>query len=279
MIANEFMNIINELIPVYKQFITGKYAIALAGSHAKGTADLNSDLDIFIYTEDILPYSARKTIIEGVADSVEGINISEAIDRDPWGGCIDFKYMGHDIETTVHSLSYTENTLNECLQGNIAIHPAFWTLNGYYSYICLAEIDFIKALEDPYNIISDFKNKVSQYPPRLKKAIIDEFWWRCNMWLDNFHYASAIKRMDIIYTSGCVQSTFHAIVQLLFALNEKYFNGDKKIEKQLAELEFCPKCLTDNIGFLLNSPRDVDMLQQQREILICIVNEIKSQII
>lgn len=99
------------------------------------------------------------------------------------------------------------------------------------------------------------------------------------MWLDNFHYASAIKRMDIIYTSGCVQSTFHAIVQLLFALNEKYFNGDKKIEKQLAELEFCPKGLTDNIVFLLNSPRDVDMLQQQREILICIANEIKSQII
>lgn len=199
---NEIMSIINEIIPVFKEIICGRYAISLAGSHAKGMADINSDLDIFVYTEDVQPYSIRKAVIEKIADSTDGIFISEAIDRDPWGGCIDFKYKGRDVETTVHNLNYTQNTITDCLQGNIKIHPSFWTLNGYYNYICLAEIDFIKALQDPYNIISGFKQMIATYPPKLKKAIIDEFWWKSNMWLDNFHYTSAVKRMDIVYTSG-----------------------------------------------------------------------------
>ena len=278
MINKGILTIINEIIPICKEVVCGKYAIALAGAHAKGMADINSDLDIFIYTEGMQPYDIRKASIEGIADNTNDIYVSEEIDKEPWGGCIDFRYKGYAIEITIYSLDNIRGVVDECLQGKIKVYPAFWTLQGYYNYMCLSEIDFIKPLDDIYTIISDLKQKIVIYPLKLKRAIIDEFWYKSNVWPDNFHYISAINRMDIIYTSGIIQQTLHSIVQVLFALNEKYFCGDKKIEKQLSDLEICPRCLVDNIEFLLNSPKNADLLQQQRKIMIEIISEIRIEI-
>lgn len=278
MISREISLIIDELIPIFKQLICGEYSISLAGSYAKGKADIHSDLDIFIYTEGILPYEEREKIIRKIADSNSDIYITKNIDMERWGGSIDFYYKEYKIETTLRNLNNLNEIVNESINGNIKVYPEFWTLGGYYNYICLSEIDFIKSLEDPYKIVSNLKERVKTYPEALKKAIINEFWWKSDFWLDNFHYISAIKRKDIVYTSGVIQHTFHSIVQVLFALNEKYFHGDKKIELQLNELSFCPKELVDNIEFLLTVNKEVNFLEKQREILKNIVNEIGNKI-
>lgn len=277
MLSNEISAIVSEIIPVYRDFVCGEYAIALAGAHAKGVADVNSDLDMFIYTEGIQPYSFRKALIENIADN-DDIYISEEIDKEPWGGIIDFFYKGYKIETNVRDIKNVRNVVDECLQGKIKIFPASWTLHGYYNYVYLSEIDFIKPLEDAYKVVYNLKQKLKSYPLNLKKTIINEFWCKSNQWLNNFHYISAINRMDSIYTSGIVQQTFHSIVQVLFALNEKYFSGDKKIEKQLSDLAFCPRCLIENIEFLLASNKKVNLLQQQRRILCDTVSEIEVEI-
>ncbi len=272
---DEISSIISELIPIYRKMIRGEFAIALAGAHAKGMADADSDLDIFVYAEEFAPYPVRKDIVEKISDD-DQVYVSEDIDKAPWGGSIDFTYKSIRIETNVKKIGTVDKIIDECLRGNIRIYPASWTLNGYYDFIHLSEVDFIVPLEDDFNVIHDWKQKTKEYPINLKRAIIEEFWWKSRQWIDNFHYMSAINRLDFIYTSGIVQQTFQNVIQVLFALNEKYFPGDKKIEKQLKSLRFCPDCLKNNLEILFTMSKQTEFMLLQRKILKDTMDEMEA---
>ena len=69
---------IDNLVEVLKQTIEGKCAIALAGAHAKGTADASSDIDFYIFAEAAKPYEERKSLIRSAADA----------GSEPWISCI-----------------------------------------------------------------------------------------------------------------------------------------------------------------------------------------------
>jgi predicted nucleotidyltransferase len=271
----EITSILSELIPVYRKIVCGKFAIALAGAHAKGMEDDDSDLDIFVYADDYQPYRVRKAVFEALSGD-DRIYVSEDIGEAPWGGSIDFTYGSLRVETNVKLIGRVDEVIDECLRGSIRIYPASWTLNGYYDFIHLSEIGFIVPLEDDFDVILNWKNRVQRYPLNLKRAIIREFWWKSRQWVDNFHYISAMNRLDYVYTSGIVQQTFQNVIQVLFALNETYFSGDKKIEKQLKTLRFCPECLTANLEILFTMRRQLEFMQLQRKILKDALNEIEA---
>ncbi|UVI31543.1 nucleotidyltransferase domain-containing protein [Paenibacillus spongiae] len=73
----EIQSIVNELMPFYKKIISGQYAIALAGAHAKGKADAHSDLDIFVYTEDVLPFENRKAVFEAISPAAADLWVTQ----------------------------------------------------------------------------------------------------------------------------------------------------------------------------------------------------------
>jgi len=272
------LEIMEELIPAYKEILVGRHAIALAGAHAKGKADSQSDLDLFIYTEDIASFEARRAAFERMVPDAEQLWISDDIVSYPWGGSIDFWYKGRKVETTLRRMDKLKEILNDCENGNIRIYPEAWTINGYYNYVYLSEIEFVKPIEDPHDILAGLKERYKEYPPALKKAILDHFWPRSRTWIDNFHYRSAIERMDIAYTSGIVNQTIQNATQVLFALNERYFYGDKKLESQLRSLAFCPRALYEEMEFLLTACREVEHLRRQRELLKQAMAEIEEKL-
>ncbi len=270
--------IIEALTNTLKTTVNGKYAIALAGSYAKGVADKNSDIDFFMFVENPKSYEERVEIIKSIADKDKPMWVSRRFDESAWGGSMDFSYQGIPVETTVRTIERMDKVIDECIDGKFEIIPALWTTNGYYTYIYLSEISFIKAIDDPYSIISNYKQKLNCYPQKLKKAIVDCFFDRSCMWLDNFHYLSAIEREDIMFTGGIVKNTVLDMVQVIFALNEVYFTGDKKLEIQLSNLEYCPHKLSDNVEFLMSAPKDKEKLSQQRELLVAIRDRLQYKI-
>lgn len=188
---------------------------------------------------------------------------------------MDFYYQGIPIEVTTRSIEKMKSTIFACLDGKFEITPAAWTTNGYYSYIYLSELSFIKPIDDSYGLITSLKGYVSPYPPKLKQGIIEHFWWRATLWIDKFHYLSAIEREDILFTSGIIKNSLYDLIQIIFALNEVYFKGDKKLLEQLNELDYCPSLLLTHIEFLLSAPSDVTELKKQREILMQIIEDVK----
>ncbi len=260
-----------------KTTILGECAIALAGAHAKGVADAESDIDIFVFVDDLKPFDERKKIIKEFSDVGGTPWVSEELNA-PWGGSMDFFYAETPIEVVVRYNSQIEKRINECLDGQFEIIPQTWTSNGYYSYIYLSELSFIKPIWDPQGLINEYQKRIASYPPKLKKAIIDCFFSRANTWINNFHYASAIKREDLLFTSPIVLHTILDLIQVIFALNEVYFTGDKKLENALSNLNYCPIDLLGNVELLLSATRSEEHLEAQRCVLQKIINDVRIKI-
>jgi len=272
-------HMIAELTEILKRAAGGNCAIALAGAHAKGIADDASDLDFYMIVEDAKPGDEMLEIIQAAADDTASIYISSDFDSAPYGGNIDFRYQGMPIETTVHTAKRLHQRVTECLDGKFEIIPQTWTSNGYYTFIYLSELHFVQPLHDPNGTLATYKSQLMQYPEQLRSAIIECFWNRANIWLDNFHYESAIARGDVLFTAPIVLHTILNMTQVVFALNRQYFYGDKKLQQALANMPYCPAALHENLEFLLCASGNASVLAKQRKILREIRDELSVQIL
>lgn len=268
---------INRVVEMLKSTVNGDCALALAGAHAKGTTDIDSDIDIFMFVADPKSFEERFKIIKEFSDVGTTPWVSDKFDY-PWGGSMDFSFEGTPVEIVIRTLPQMEKRIIECLNGQFEIIPQSWTSNGYYTFTYFSELSFIKPIWDPNGLIKNYQKQTKSYPPKLKKAIIDCFFTRANTWINNFHYDSAIRRTDLLFTSSIVLHTILDIIQVIFALNEEYFAGDKKLEASLSKLPYCPKELLENIEFLLSTSRNTKQLQKQHDILCCIINDVEIMI-
>ena len=269
--------IIQEIIEKIKLMFNDTPTIALAGAHAKGVADSGSDIDIFIFGNEPTSYEYRKAIIEEFCDDPSQCYVSETYDR-PFGGNIDFIYQGIPIEVVARYKNRMEENVARAVRGEFEIIPQTWTSNGYYSFIYLSEVDFLKPILDEDHWLQNLKSQIKVYPPALKANIIQTFMSRAGTWIGNFHYRTALPRTDSLFIAPIVVNTLMNMVQVIFAINEVYFTGDKKLERALREMPYCPALLLDNLDLLLNLQKDSDRMTQQAEILEQIYNDLKAHI-
>ena len=158
--------------------------------------------------------------------------------------------------------------VGDCLEGKFEIIPATWTSNGYYTFIYLCELSFIKPVWDPDGILAAYQQKAAVYPEPLRRAILETFMGRAGTWIGNFHYESAVRRGDILFTAPIVLHTVMDMVQVVFALNRIYFTGDKKLEAALEKMPYCPEALRPSqLDVLLTAARDTAQLERQRKLL------------
>jgi len=268
---------IDALVQVVRRTADGRCAVALAGAHAKGTADAGSDIDIFLYAERARPLEERRRIIAEAADPGTTPCLDADFEATPWGGAMDFQFGGTPVEVAARTLALTDRRVQEGLAGRFEIIPATWTSNGYYTFIHLCELSFVKPVYDPDGILADYKAQITPYPPKLRQSIAAAFFGRACTWLDNFHYASAIQREDIWFCGPIVMHTVLDMAQVIFALDKTWFTGDKKLLRALAALPSCPAVLLENAAFLMSAPPDRQQLARQRELLCSARDQLRAR--
>ena len=277
MMPEAIASIIAELLPLVRGFARGEYAIALGGAHAKGTADDESDVDLYLFANSVLPAEERTRMVVAFSSEVEGAYSWQDDAPFPDTGT-DFHFRGRRIECWLRNAERVEQTIAECQQGIVKRGFVTWTTTGFYNHCCLSDVKAMVPVEDPSGIIARWKSQVAVYPGKLRETIINQHLAAAGFWPDNFHYMSAIKRGDVIYTSGIVQQVVHNLVQVLFALNETYFPGDKQLAQALDHLPRQPPRLGERITSLLlpSPPATPDVLRQQREALRSLLHDVRS---
>jgi hypothetical protein len=153
-----------------------------------------------------------------------------------------------------------------------------WTVMGFHNHCTLSDVNKMVPVEDPHGILARWKETVSNYPEKLREAIIDRHLPAARFWPDNFHYVSAVERGDLIYVAGIVQQVVDNLIQVVFALNRAYFPGEKKLDVTLEQLEVKPDRFTERVQRLLwpGAPAERDYLQSQRQQLCALVGEVAS---
>lgn len=273
----EIQNKIERIVAMLKNTVNDTPTIAIAGAHAKGQADPSSDIDIYLFTDDPKSYTERLEVIRSFCDANTTPWVSQELNM-PWGGSMDFTYEGTPVEVVIRLFSHMEQRVFESLLGHIEIIPQTWTSNGYYSYIFLSELSFLKPLCDPNDRLTKMKASVQTYPPKLKAAIIETFMGRAWTWIQNFHYDTAVMRADTLFTAPIVLHTILDLIQVIFAINEEYFTGDKKLLQTLSKLAYCPKDLLQQLDKLLTAAPDAYDLKEQQQLLYKIFFDVKEHL-
>lgn len=229
-------------------------AVVLGGSYAAGTADESSDLDIGLYYREAKPFSIAE--IKRVAENISVQGTATVTDFYEWGPWVNggawIQTEAGKVDLLYRNLDQVERTILDTQQGIFAHdydqQPAF----GFYNVIYLAEIQVCVPLFDPDSHIARLKRQVEVYPPRLKRAIIRE-----TLWSAEFTLHTALKFAacgDVYNTVGCLTRIASNLTQALFALNERYFIGDKKVMERLASFPFLPAEYKERITSILADP-------------------------
>ncbi len=209
--------------------IPGVSAVVLGGSHARGTAGQDSDIDIAIYYHAVSPPDIDA--IRQVAAELSGNPEQQITAIYEWGrwvngggwlstpvGKVDILYREIDkVRQTIddaHMGKYEQDYLQQ---------PAF----GFYSIAYLEETRCCVPLSDPENIIDELKTLVERYPDALRAAVIREHLWLAEFtlqWAKGF-----VARNDIYSSAGCFSRIGASLIQVLYAINDRYFLSDKAV--------------------------------------------------
>lgn len=234
----ELSRLIERLRPLAEAMADGPCAVALAGAHAKGSADALSDLDIYVFSESWLDDEARRALARQAVPEAGKVRCWSAL---PALAGTDFKVGAQEVEMSMHGLAPLRDSVALALGGEVEHRYVTWTPNGYYGDCELADVARVVVLSDPHGLLAPLTEAVRTYPPKLRQRLIADGFRSSGFWLGNFHLETALERADGFYLQSIVHQIANDLVHAAFAINETYFPGDKKLMKQLAGLPRLPE--------------------------------------
>lgn len=230
--------------------LAGIEAIVLGGSHARGRARPDSDLDIGLYYWPETAFSIQQVrqIASRLNDAPDPV-VSGFL---AWGDWVDggawLTIEGQRVDLLYRSLEKVETTLTEALEGRFEIdfeqQPPF----GFFGPTLLGEAAIAVPLHDPRSTLAALKVKVSPMPDALAEAVVQSRLWSVDFGLAAFAHKFAANG-DVHGVTGCLSRFAQALVLTLFALNRVYPVNDKTTISEIEGFRIAPA----DFGFQLRS--------------------------
>jgi predicted nucleotidyltransferase len=235
--------------------IEGVVAVALGGSLARGEAHPGSDVDLGIYYRDEHRPSIEQ--LHRLAQELGYRYPTEPItDFGGWGPWINggawLQVEGTPVDWLYRELGRVSRVIDECRAGRPAVHYQPGHPHGFHTHIYMGEIHYCRPLYDPEGALESLKNVANNYPPRLKRALIRGQLWEARFALDTCRKPAA--RGDTFYVAGCLFRCVACMVQVLFALNERYLINEKGSVEAADSLPLCPADFKETVNSVLARP-------------------------
>jgi predicted nucleotidyltransferase len=229
-------------------------AVALGGSHARGTHTPQSDLDIGLYYRETQPFEvaeirkiARRFAMKGEPIVTGFYEWGPFVNGGAWivnAVCkIDFLYR--NLDQLEHAVRDAQAGV---LSHSFDQQPPF----GFRSVTSLGEIRVCKPLYDPDDELGPLKKAVTFFPPKLKERIVRDMLWCAEFAFEHAHNYAASG--DVPNTVGCMTRIYHYLVQTLFALNEAYFMNDKRVLTEIKGFSLKPDKFGARVSTILAAP-------------------------
>ncbi|MBZ0287033.1 MAG: nucleotidyltransferase domain-containing protein [Anaerolineae bacterium] len=221
--------------------IDGVVAVVLGGSRARGDAHPDSDIDLGIYYEPAHPPALAdlRALAARLDDRGSGDVITNFGEWGPWingGGWLDIQ--GQRVDWLYRDYALVKQVIEECRAGNARVFYQAGHPHGFWTPIYMGEVHICKPLADPQGALADLKTLTDPYPPALRKAMVERNLWESQFAIDTTR--KAVGRGDVMYVTGGLFRCAACLVQVIFALNERYCLNEKGALKLAASFPLCP---------------------------------------
>jgi len=255
------VDVIDEISPLLERVVErlrcldGLRAIVLGGSLARRTADVSSDIDLGLYYDSQQPFgiedldqAARELDDRGQAGLVT--------DFGEWGPGVNgggwLLVGGRHVDFLYRDLRAVRRAIDQCRAGQPrTLHQLGHPL-GFHNQIYAAEVDSCSVLFDPAGAVAALKSLVTQYPQRLRTALVSK-----HLFDAGFELAAANKpalRGDVVYVAGCLFRAAGSMTLVLYALNRRWFINEKGALAQVGTFPLAPHRFQDVVKHATGHP-------------------------
>jgi predicted nucleotidyltransferase len=228
--------------------ISGMKAVVLGGSHARGRAKPESDIDLGLFYSEAAPFSIEQ--VRELAAAVNDMAHPVVTDFYGWGAWVNggawLTIGGQRVDFIYRNLEHVERVIAEAEAGRYELDYAQQPPFGFFSATYLGEVAICVPLFDPEARIAALKQRVANYPEALRQSIVQEYLWQAEFNLAAFARKFA-ARADAYGTAACLTRVVHKLSLVLFALNRQYPLNDKTTLAEIAEFAYAPSEFTPRV--------------------------------
>jgi len=237
--------------------VEGVRAVVLGGSHARGRARPDSDLDVGIYYDDGdgLDVSAIRALAREISPS----GADSVTDLWAWGPWVNggawLTIDDQAVDLLYRSLDQQESTIEAAEHGDYELHFGQQPPFGFFSPTLLGELEIARVLHDPQDRIAPLKERVATYPEALRTRVVGDFLWSAEFALHTFARKAAANGDAYLVTSTLARAA-HALSLALFALNRRYLVNDKTALEEIDGFAIRPEGFGSRVRSVLAATGD-----------------------
>jgi len=220
--------------------IPGVQAVALGGSHARGNARPDSDLDLS------LAYDASAGFDLGALNALcrelDDAGTAQATPPGGWGPWVDggawLTVGGQRVDFIYRELGRVARSVEDALAGRVSLHAQPGHPHGIHGHHYAAELASCVVLHDPEGQLGRLRERLGGYPDALAQALAEHYGWQPGLWLGMA--AKGQRRGDVHYAQGCLYQAVMARVQELAARERVWLLNEKGAVALVAALPAAP---------------------------------------
>lgn len=243
-------------------------SIGISGSKTPLPKAGEGDIDIFIYCDMIPAFEKRHAIINQMGVLLEEVKIN-VFEGGHWG-IGDFVLI-NGVETWLmyFTASKTLDEVESILNGD---YPDKLD-NYYYPIGRCAMLKDIDVLYDKNGFLYSLKNRLSEYPDRLAKILIQ---YHLDELEDLEDLERAVTRKDVFFYHFAMDIAIDHFLQALFAINKIYFPSRKRTLNFIKNFNIKPERCAEQLLEVIRLGACSESINQSYEIWSNIVNELKK---
>ena len=235
--------------------LDGVVAVALGGSLARGRGDARSDVDLGIYYDPDSPFSVEE--LRALATELDDRHAPELVGFGGWGPWINggawTRMRGTKLDLLYRDLRLVDRVQDDCAAGRVTCDYQPGHPHGFHNHSYAGEVHHGLALHDPEGALAERQARTSPYPPALGEAIVRRYLWEARFAVTTA--AGAAGRGDLAYVSGCLFRAVACLVQVLFAVNGRWFVNEKGSVAEAAGLPRTPPGFAAEVAAALSGLR------------------------
>lgn len=214
-------------------------------------------MDLGLYYDSASPpmLHALRQLAADLDDRGVGAEVTDFGAWGPWvNGGAWLEIDDVSVDWLYRDLGRVSRVVEECLAGRSTSDYYLGHPHGFHSHIYLGEVHHAQTLADPRAVLHGLKERVATYPPCLRDALVQRFLLDAAFMLEVAK--SPAHRGDVFQVAGCLFRAAAALVQVLYAANERYFLNEKGALDEIATFPRQPEDFGARVAIVLAAPGD-----------------------